>query len=152
MASALPHGLAERHAAGPHAGAAPAPHASPAWSAVPRCSLRFERCADGFKIHCDCPDPTARATLQHLCRSLAEGMCTCTCTKNGICVAQCNLCFCKCTCEPTPTGVSIGCRTGDGDCCTLTQGCGECLEACCRAGCACTIAFGGVPVCCGTTH
>ena len=148
-------GLADRTAAGPHHAAAhgPAHHGAgpaPAWCAVPRCTLRFEKCADGFKIHCDCPDQASCGTLQNLCRSLAEGMCSCACTKNGICVAQCNLCFCSCTCEPTAKGVCITCRSGDKDCCKLTQGCCECLAACCQAGCACTVCFGGVPVCCGT--
>lgn len=157
MANGLTTGseLSDRSAPGPHPGAGPAaahhgPGSAPALRAVPRCTLRFEKTADGFKIHCECPDQAACGTLQNLCRSLAEGMCSCACTKNGICVAQCNLCFCSCTCEPTAKGVCITCRSGDKDCCKLTQGCCECLAACCQAGCACTVCFGGVPVCCGT--
>jgi len=136
----------------PFAGSAPAAqHAgsTAAWCGVPRCTIRFEKCADGCKIHCDCEDQLGCATLQNLCRSLSEGMCSCACTKNGICVCQCNFCFCSCTCEATATGVCITCRSGDKECCKLTQACCACLAECCQTGCACTLCFGGVPVCCG---
>src|SRR3989304_3659846 len=79
-------------AAAPFAGSIPGwqpgsiPAGSPAsanWCVLPRCSVEFEKCAGGCKIHCRCEDEVARGTLQNLCRMLADGLCSCCCAWDG---------------------------------------------------------------------
>lgn len=127
------------------------PAGSPAgtsWSVLPRCKAKFEKCTGGFKMHCKCDDDFAKATLQNLCRMLADGMCNCCCTFNGMTVAQCNLACGHCTCEMTKDGVCITCTSGDAKCCDMLQACCECLKTCCESGCCCYVSFGSTPVCC----
>lgn len=131
----------------------PTPTAAPAgtnYCMVPRCELKFEKCAGGVKIHCKCDDDVSCATLQNLCKMLAEGMCSCCCTWNGITVCQCNLCCGTCKCEYTKDGVCITCTSGDKACCEMLQKCCDCLETCCKSGCCCYVCLGNTPICCGT--
>jgi len=116
---------------------------------LPRCELRFEKCADGFKIHCCSDDEVACATLQNLCKIACDGLCSCCCTLNGIVCCQINLCCGKVCCEPTKNGCCISCTSGDQGCCDMAQAWCDCLACCCEQGCCCYISFGGTPVCCG---
>jgi hypothetical protein len=120
------------------------------WCVLPRCEMKFEKCAGGCKITCQCDDEVACATLQNLCKSLAGGLCSCCCTCNGIPCCQCNFALCHCQCECTKSGVCITCTTGDKACCDMIQACCECLAACCKAGCCCYLCFNNTPVCCST--
>lgn len=129
------------------------PAGSPAaasWCVLPRCEIRFEKCAGGCKIYCSCDDETARATLQNLCRMLSDGMCSCSCACNGITVCQCNFTLGLCKCEFTKDGVCISCTSGDKKCCEMIQQCCDCLQCCCEAGCTCYVCYNNTPVCCGT--
>ena len=126
--------------------------ASPAGNAVvvPRCTMRVEKCAGGAKIFCECDDELACATLQNLCKSLCDGLCSVTCLKNGMCLCQCNFALCHCSCEFTAEGVCLTCSSGDAACCQICQSCCECLAECLAAGCQCCLCFNGTPVCCGS--
>ena len=42
---------------------------------VPRCTMKMEKCKDGFKMTCTCEDEVAAATLQNMCKMLAGSMC-----------------------------------------------------------------------------
>lgn len=117
---------------------------------VPRCTIKVERCKDGAKLHCCCDDELACATLQNLCKSLCDGLCSVACTQNGICLCQCNFALCRCTCECTADGVCITCCSGDAKCCAQIQACCDCIAKCLEAGCNCCVCFSGTPVCCGT--
>jgi hypothetical protein len=140
-------------AAGPAAASSPAgfPAASPAagWCVVPRCTLRLEKCKEGFKIHCACDDEVSTATLQNLCRSLAGGLCSCCCTLNGLTVCQCNLTCGHCKCDITADGCCITCTSGDKGCCAILQSCCATLESCLQNDCCCYVCFNNTPVCCG---
>lgn len=128
------------------------PAGSPAaanWCVLPRCTLKFEKCKGGFKIHCHCEDDVACGTLQNLCRMLADGLCSCCCCMNGLPVCQCNLTCGICKCENTKDGCCITCLSGDEACCSMLQSCCHCLSTCCESGCCCYICFNGTPVCCG---
>ncbi len=129
------------------------PAGSPAaanWCVVPRCEFRFEKCAGGLKVWCNCDDEVAAATLQNLCRMLSDGLCSCCCTCNGICVCQCNFTLGVCKCEYTKDGVCVTCTSGDKACAEILQQCCTCMQACCAANCACYLCFNNTPVCCGT--
>ncbi len=119
------------------------------WCVLPRCELKFEKCAGGFKIYCACDDEIACATLQNLCRMASDGLCSCCCTYNGIPCCQINLCCGTCKCDFTKSGCCITCTSGDKACCEMLQSCCDCLSACCDNGCCCYISFGNTPVCCG---
>ena len=119
------------------------------WSILPRCELKFEKCAGGFKINCCCPDDVSCATLQNLCKMLCEGTCSCCCTCNGIQVCQCSLTCGICKCDFTADGCCITCTSGDKACCDMLQACCDCLSCCCENGCCCYVCFGNTPVCCG---
>ena len=119
-----------------------------AWCVVPRCSIKFEKCEGGFKIHCRCDDDVACATLQSLCRSLAGGMCSCCCTLNGITVCQCNLTCGITRCEYTKDGCCITCLSGDDACCSMLQSCCDTLACCAKQGCCCYVCINGTPICC----
>lgn len=116
---------------------------------LPRCELRFEKCAGGFKIHCDCDDEVACATLQNLCKMVCDGLCSCCCTLNGIPCCQVNLCCGTCKCELTKNGCCISCTSGDKACCEMLQACCDCLSCCCENNCCCYISFGNTCICCG---
>jgi hypothetical protein len=122
---------------------------SGSWCVVPRCTLKFEKCAGGLKIHCKCDDAVSCATLQNLCNTLSSGTCSCCCTCNGIACCACNLCCGLCKCECTKDGVCISCTSGDKACCDMLQSCCDCLSCLCKSGCCCYVCFGGVAVCCG---
>ncbi len=136
---------------GPSSFGAPAP-SSPAtgnWCVVPRCTIKAEKCQGGLKIRCSCDDEVSCATLQNLCKMLADGTCSCCCTLNGISVCQCNLTLGICTCEYTKDGVCITCKSGDKACCEIIQSCCDCLSKCLESGCCCYVSFHNTPVCCG---
>lgn len=115
---------------------------------VPRCTMKMEKCKDGFKMTCTCEDEVAAATLQNMCKMLAGSMCSCCCMMNGM--TMCNCCFtmCKCECTDTKMGVCFTCTSGDADCCAMCQACCDCMTACMKAGCMCCVCLGGTPVCC----
>ena len=116
---------------------------------VPRCTMKIEKCPGGMKLKCVCDDDMSCATLQYLCKMLADGMCSCCCTMNGICVCQCNLACGMCTCEYTKDGVCITCKSGDKACCEMIQACCDCLSCMLQAGCTCCLMMNNTPVCCG---
>ena len=153
--------LTERFSIGSHhaSGSAPAwqasglPAASPAagnWCVVPRCKVEFEKCTGGFKMHCRAEDELSCATLQNLCRMLADGLCSCCCTQNGIQCCNCSFANCNCKCEYTKDGCCITCTSGDKHACACLQACCEACSKCCENGCCCYVCFNGTPVCCGT--
>jgi len=43
------------------------PPGMPGMMMVPRCAMRFEKCAGGMKIVCTCDDPMACSMMQNLC-------------------------------------------------------------------------------------
>ena len=131
---------------GPMPAAAPA---MPSMMMVPRCTMKFEKCAGGMKIQCTCEDETAAATLQNLCKMMAGGMWSCHCTLNGMLICQCNLCMCKCECSDTKMGICLTCTSGDKSCAAMCQACCECADHCLDSGCMCCLMVGGMPVCCG---
>ena len=116
---------------------------------VPRCTMKFEKCQGGMKIHCECDDPTACAMLQNLCNSLAGGMCSCCCMMNGMMVCCCNLTMGLCKCESTKDGVTITCTSGDPKCCEMIQACCDCMACMLKDGCTCCVMMNNTPVCCG---
>jgi hypothetical protein len=120
------------------------------WCVLPRCEYRFEKCTGGFKVHCNCDDEVAAATLQNLCRMLSDGLCSCCATFNGIAVCQCSFVCGQCKCEYTKQGVCITCTSGDKKCCEMLQSCCDCLSCCCESGCCCYLSFNNTPVCCGS--
>jgi len=153
MSSAM---LLERHTFGATSHAHPAqaqfPAASPAagtWCVVPRCTVKVEKTQTGCKIWCKCDDEVATATVQNLCKMLADGLCSLCCTLNGICVCQCNLTCGICKCEYTKDGVCISCTSGDKACCEMIQACCDCCSQCLKNGCCCYVCFNNNPVCCG---
>lgn len=116
---------------------------------LPRCEMKLEKCAGGMQITCTCEDEVACTMLQHMCKMLADGMCSCCCMMNGMMMCQCNLAMCKCECSMTEHGVSITCTSGDKACCKMIQACCDCMCECLEAGCMCCVSLGGMPVCCG---
>lgn len=140
---------------GPSVGYQPTGHPSATptganWCYVPRCTVKFEKCKDGCKIHCKCDDDVACGTLQNLCRMLCEGLCNCVCQVNGVAVCHCSFPMGACKVDYTKDGCCITCTSGDKAACAMIQACCECLEACCKSGCCCYVCFGGAPVCCAT--
>lgn len=129
------------------------PSGSPAsqnWCVVPRCTIEFEKCNGGFKMNCRCDDKVSSATLQNLCRMLADGLCSCTCTYNGITTCQCNFTIGHCRCEYTKDGCCVTCTSGDKECAAMLQAWCNALSCCCESGCSCYVCFNNTPVCCGT--
>jgi len=121
----------------------------PSWVMVPRCTLKYERCQGGLKIHCHCDDPMACSMMQNLCTMLAGGMCSCCCTLNGMTVCTCNLTMGMCKCEMTEKGVIITCTSGDAKCCEMIQACCDCLTTMAKSGSTCCLLLNNNPVCCG---
>jgi hypothetical protein len=130
--------------------AAPIVAPTPNVCVVPRCDLKFEKCKGGFKLHCECADQVACATLQNLCQALCDGMCSCSCSWNGVQVCNISLCCGHTKVENTKNGCCITCISGDTKCCEMLQACCDCLECCCKSGCCCYVCFGNTPCCCGT--
>ncbi len=83
---------------------------------VPRCTMTFEKCAGGVKIHCKCEDKVSAGMLQNLCTMMTGAMCSCCCMLNGMMMCCCNLTMGMCKCESTEMGVCITCTSGDKDC------------------------------------
>ena len=116
---------------------------------VPRCTFKVEKCQGGFKIHCDCEDPHACATVQNLCAMLVGGMCSYCVMLNGMTVCYCNLTMGMCKYEMTDKGVCITCTSGDSKCCEMIQACCDCLSSLYESGCTCCWMVNNTPVCCG---
>jgi hypothetical protein len=119
------------------------------WLMVPRCTLRFEKCQGGVKIHCTCEDRTACGVVQNLCAALAGGMVSCCAQWNGVTVHSCNFLTGFCRCEMTEDGVCITCTSGDAKCCEMIQACCDCLSCLVECGCTCCVYMNNTPVCCG---
>src|SRR5262245_21177492 len=109
----------------------------PNYLMAPRCSMKFEKCADGMKIWCTCDDAMACSMMQNLCMMLQGGMCTCWCTLNGMSVCCCSITMGLCKCEMTDKGCCVSCTSGDPKCCEMIQACCECLSCMVEAGCCC---------------
>src|SRR5262249_49729581 len=106
---------------------------------VPRCTLKFEKCQGGMKVHCICDDQMACSMMQNLCTMLAGGMCSCSMMLNGMVVCGCSLTMGMCKCEMTETGVCVTCTSGDAKCCEMIQACCDCLSCMLNAGCTCCV-------------
>lgn len=115
---------------------------------VPRCTMKFEKCAGGMKVTCLCEDELACKVMQNLCASLAGGLCTFCCTSNGICVCCCNMTMANCKCETIKGGCCITCTSGDKACCAMIEACCDCLASLCKSGCGCCLLLNGMPCCC----
>ena len=122
--------------------------ATPSMMMVPRCTMKFEKCAGGMKLTCTCEDEMSAATLQNLCKMMAGGMCSCSCMMNGMTICQCSFCMCNCKVADTKHGVCFTCTSGDKACCDMCQSCCDCVMKCIEAGCVCCLMMGGMPVCC----
>jgi len=116
---------------------------------VPRCTLKFEKCQGGMKIHCSCDDQMACSMMQNLCTMLQGGMCSCCMTMNGMMVCCCNLTMGMCKCEMTDKGLSITCTSGDSKCGEMIQACCDCLSCMMNAGCTCCLMLNNTPIACG---
>jgi hypothetical protein len=126
------------------------PAGTPAsWLMVPRCSVRFEKCQGGFKVHCTCEDRTACGMVQNLCAALAGGLVSCSAQWNGLTTCTCNFVQGLCRCEATADGVCITCTSGDARCCEMLQAACDCLTCLLEAGCTCCLTMNNTPVCCG---
>ena len=123
--------------------------ATPSYLMVPRCTLKFEKCSGGMKVHCSTDDKTACSMMQNLCSMLAGGMCCCCCTWNGVTVHCCYLTMGQCKYEMTDKGVCITCTSGDSKCCEMIQACCDCLSSLYESGCTCCWMVNNTPVCCG---
>ncbi len=120
-----------------------------AWMMMPRCTMKFEKCAGGMKVMMDCDDPTARSMMQHLCSMMAGGMCSMNMMMNGMTVCCCTMTMGMCKCDMTATGCMMTCTSGDAKCCEMIQACCDCCATMCKAGCMCCVMMNGTPVCCG---
>ena len=127
----------------------PSTMAPPSMMMVPRCTFKMKECTGGMKITCSCDDDMACTTMQSLCSMLAGGMCSCCCMMNGMVVCSCNLTMGLCKYEMTDKGISVTCTSGDAECCSMIQGCCECMMKMMKAGCMCCLMMNGTPVCCG---
>lgn len=119
---------------------------------VPRCTLRYEKCQGGMKIHCVCDDQMACSMMQNLCTMLVGGMCSCCVQMNGMTVCTCNLTMGICKCELTEKGVCFTCTSGDAKCCEMIQATCDCLTCLMNAGCTCCVLLNNNPVACGCTE
>jgi hypothetical protein len=129
-----------------------APSGMPSAVMVPRCTFKVEKCQGGFKIHCDCDDPHACATVQNLCAMLVGGMCSYCVMFNGMTVNYTCLTMGMCKYETTDKGVCITCTSGDPKCCEMIQSCCDCLSCMLKDGCTCCVMINHMPIACGTTH
>jgi hypothetical protein len=119
------------------------------WMMVPRCTMKFEKCQGGMKIHCVCDDQMARSMMQNLCNMLQGSTCSCCMMMNGMMVCCCNLIVGTCKCEMTDKGCCITCTSGDQKCCEMIQSCCDCLATTCKSGCTCCVMMNNTPICCG---
>ena len=118
---------------------------------VPRCTMKFEKCAGGMKVSCSCDDKMACSMMQNLCTMLAGGMCSCCVMLNGMTVCCYNYTMGMCKCEMTETGVYFTCTSGDPQCSEMIQACCDCVSVMMNAGCTCCFLMNNTPVCCGTS-
>ncbi|HKI38622.1 MAG TPA: hypothetical protein VKA46_42635 [Gemmataceae bacterium] len=116
---------------------------------VPRCTLRFEKCQGGLKVHCTSEDRTACGVVQNLCAALAGGLVSCCAQFNGLTVYTCNFVTGLCRCETTEDGVCLSCTSGDAKCGEILQAFCDCLSCLIEAGCTCSVLINNTPVCCG---
>jgi len=124
----------------------------PNYMMVPRCTMKFEKCQGGMKIHCHCDDAVACGMMQNLCMMMQNSMCTCCCMMNGMNVCCCSLTMGMWHCEATDNGCVLTCTSGDPKCCEMIQACCDCMHNMCMAGCTCCIMMNNTPVCCGTCN
>jgi hypothetical protein len=124
------------------------PTGMPNMMMVPRCTMSFEKVADGMRISCVCDDPTSCSMVQNLCSMLAGGMCSVCCMMNGMMVCCCNLTMGLCKCEMTAKGCTVTCTSKDPDCCKMIQACCDCMSTMLKSGCTCCMMMNGTPVCC----
>jgi hypothetical protein len=122
------------------------------WLMVPRCTLRFEKCQGGLKVHCVCDDKMACSMVQNLCQMLQGGMCSCYVQFNGMTVCMCNFTMGLCKCDLTDSGVVVTCTSGDSKCSEVLQAYCECLNTQMNAGCTCCVLMNNTPVCCGSNE
>jgi hypothetical protein len=114
---------------------------------VPRCTMTFEKCAGGMKIHCVCEDVMSTSMLQNLCSMLAGGMCTCCMMMNSMMMCSCNLVMGMCKCEMTEDGCCFTCTSGDKACCDMIQSICACMQSMTKTGCTCCMMMNNMPVC-----
>jgi hypothetical protein len=114
---------------------------------VPRCTMTFEKCTGGMKIHCVCEDAMSTSMMQNLCSMLAGGMCSCCMMMNGMMVCTCNLTMGMCKCEMTEDGCCFTCTSGDKACCDMIQSLCACMMSMMKAGCSCCMMMNNMPVC-----
>jgi hypothetical protein len=119
---------------------------------VPRCTMKFEKCAGGMKVSCSCEDKMACSMMQNLCTMLQGGMCSCCVMLNGMTVCTCNFTMGLCRCEMTEAGVSLTCTSGDSKCCEMIQAFCDCVSCLMNAGCTCCVLMNNTPVACGCTE
>ena len=136
----------------PAMGSATAAPTTTNWLMVPRCTLKFEKCTGGVKIHCFCDDKMACSMMQNLCSMLVGGMCSCCVMLNGMTVCYCNYTMGLCRCEMTETGVCLTCTSGDQKCCEMIQACCDCLSTMMTAGCTCCVLMNNTPIGCGCSE
>jgi len=120
------------------------------WLVVPRCTLKYEKCQGGMKVHCVCDDKVACSMMQNLCTMLQGGMCSCCVQMNGMTVCTVNFTMGLCKCEMTEQGICITCTSGDQKCCEMIQASCDCLSCLVNSGCTCCVMMNNTPVCCGT--
>lgn len=133
----------------PMSGMATAMPAGPNYVMVPRCTMRFEKCAGGMKIHCVCDDDVATGMMQNLCSMMQNSLCTCCCMMNGMMVCCCSLTMGMWQCDANDDGCTLTCTSGDPKCCDMIQSCCDCLQTMCASGCTCCLMMNNTPVCCG---
>src|SRR5919202_4227693 len=127
----------------------PSTAAAANWLMVPRCTMKFEKCAGGMKVTCACEDKMACSMVQNLCTMLSGGMCSCCVMLNGMTVCCYNFTMGMCRCEMTDSGVTVTCTSGDSKCSEMIQAACDCLTTMVNAGCTCCMMMNNTPVCCG---
>ena len=116
---------------------------------VPRCTIKMEKCKDGMKMMCVCPDEMSAAMMQNLCNMMG-GMMSCCMMMNGMMVMCCNMTMGMCKFEATKDGICMTCTSGDAKCCQMIQACCDAMMSMMESGCTCCVCMNGMPVCCGT--
>jgi hypothetical protein len=119
------------------------------WFMVPRCTFKFEKIANGYKVFCYCDDKVACSMVQNLCTMLAGSTPSFGCYFNGTPVCSCCFTACYCKWETIEQGVCFTFTSGDPQCCKMVQCCCENLCCCYENGCTCCFFYNNTPVCCG---
>ena len=115
-----------------------------------QCTLRFEKCKGGFRIHCCCDDQTECPEFQTLCQALCDGNMLCCCMHNGNPIGSINLCCGECECDCASDGCCVTCTGCDKNRCKILRACCDFLEICCKNGGCCNICFSDTCCCSGT--